>query len=141
MQRGRHPVSAKIYALAFSARDKSVRAQGLRGETVEPREIKRPQRRFWLWIGDRRITIDRVGETVFIDDETTDDPVIADIRNFYKVELWTRDDRIERTLFAGMCLDRARAVFADYARRRPAARLTIRQRSRLLDQWPKAYVR
>jgi hypothetical protein len=34
-------------------------------------------------------------------------------------------------------LDRARAVFADYARHRPAARLTIRQRSRVLDQWPK----
>jgi hypothetical protein len=104
---------------------------------VESREIKRPQRRLWLWIGDRRITIDQVGETVFIDDETTDDPVIADIRNFYKVELWTRDDRIERTLFAGTSLDRARAVFADYARRRPAARLTIRQRSRVLEQWPK----
>jgi hypothetical protein len=28
-------------------------------------------------------------------DETTDDPVLADIRNFYKVELWTRDDRID----------------------------------------------
>jgi hypothetical protein len=28
--------------------------------------------------------------------ETTDDPVVADTRNFYKVELWTRDDRIER---------------------------------------------
>jgi hypothetical protein len=29
------------------------------------------------------------------------DSVIADVRNFYKVELWTRDDRIERMLFAG----------------------------------------
>jgi hypothetical protein len=60
-------------------------------------------------------------------DETTDDPVFADKRNFYKVELWKRDDRIERMLFAGTNLERARAVFADYARRRPAARLTIRQ--------------
>jgi hypothetical protein len=36
-------------------------------------------------------------------------------------------------LFAGTSLDKARAVFADYARHRPAARLTIRQRSRVLD--------
>jgi hypothetical protein len=66
-----------------------------------------------------------------------DDPVIADVRHFYKVELWTRDDRVERMLFAGTSLDEARAVFADYARHRPAARLTIRQRSRVLAQWPK----
>jgi hypothetical protein len=63
-------------------------------------------------------------------DAMTDDPVVADVRNFYKVELWTRDDCIERMLFAGTSLDKARALFADYARRRPAARLTIRQRSR-----------
>ena len=72
-----------------------------------------------------------------MEEEITDNPVTADIRNFYKVELWTRDDFIERMLFAGASLDRARAVFADYARQRPAARLTIRQRSRVLDQWPK----
>jgi hypothetical protein len=40
-------------------------------------------------------------------DETTDDPVIADNRNFYKVELWTRSDVIERMLFAGTSLDKA----------------------------------
>jgi hypothetical protein len=49
-------------------------------------------------------------------DDMTDDPVIADKRNFYKVGLWTRDDRIERMLFAGTSLERARAIFADYAR-------------------------
>jgi hypothetical protein len=38
------------------------------------------------------------------DDETTDDPVIADSRNFHKVELWTGGDGIERILFAGTCL-------------------------------------
>jgi hypothetical protein len=32
--------------------------------------------------------------------EATEDPVIADIRNFYKVELWTHDNIIERMLFA-----------------------------------------
>lgn len=73
----------------------------------------------------------------FMQDETTDDPVLADRRNFYKVELWTRDDFIERMLFAGTSLERARAIFAEYARHRPAARLTIRQRSRVLTQWPK----
>jgi hypothetical protein len=70
-------------------------------------------------------------------DETTDDSVKANVRNFYKVELWTRDDFIERLLFAGTSLDRARVVFADCARHRPEARLTIRQRSRVLTQWPK----
>jgi hypothetical protein len=97
----------------------------------------RPRRRLWLWIGERKITFDLVGETMFVDDETTADPAIADIRNFYKVELWTRDDRIERMLFAGTSLDIARSIFADYARHRPAARLTIRQRSRVLALWPK----
>jgi hypothetical protein len=72
-----------------------------------------------------------------VDEETTDDPVIADVLNFYKVELRRRDHFVERMLYAGTSLDRARAVFAEYARRRPAARLTIRQRARVLDQWPK----
>ncbi len=104
---------------------------------MQPRKVGRPRRRLWLWIGERKITVDLVGESMFVDVETTDDLVIADTRKFYKVELWTRDDRIERMLFAGTSLERARAVFADYARRRPAARLTIRQRSHVLDQWPK----
>ena len=104
---------------------------------MQPRKIGRPRRQLWLWIGDRKITVNLVGETVFVDDETTDDPVIADVRNFYKIELWTRDERLERLLFAGTSLDKARSIFADYARRRPAARLTIRQRSRVLEQWPK----
>ena len=43
---------------------------------------------------------DRRGVTVSLE-ETTDNPVAADKRNFYKVELWTPDDRIERMLFGG----------------------------------------
>lgn len=43
--------------------------------------------------------------------ETSADPVKADMRNFYKAELWTWDDRIERMLFAGTSLDRARVSF------------------------------
>jgi len=69
---------------------------------------------------------------------TTDDPVAADLNNFYKVELWTRDDFIECLLFAGPSLETARAVFADYAMCWPAARLTIRQRMSVLAQWPDA---
>lgn len=42
---------------------------------------------------------------------TTADPVVADIRNFYKVELLTRDDLIER-----MRASIRRAAFADCAR-------------------------
>jgi hypothetical protein len=54
-----------------------------------------------------------------------DDPLVADRRNFFKVELWTRDGHIERLLFAGNNLDKARALFAAYGKRRPRARLTI----------------
>jgi hypothetical protein len=69
--------------------------------------------------------------------EETDDPLVADQRNFFKVELWTRDGQhIERLLFAGNSLDKARALFAAYSKRRPRARLTIRQRSRVVAEWP-----
>jgi hypothetical protein len=64
--------------------------------------------------------------------EETDDPLVADRRNFFKVELWSKDGQhVERLLFAGNSLDKARALFAAYAKRRPRARLTIRQRSRV----------
>jgi hypothetical protein len=40
--------------------------------------------------------------------EETDDPLVADLRNFFKVKLWTRDDQqVERLLFAGNSLDEA----------------------------------
>jgi hypothetical protein len=69
-------------------------------------------------------------------EETTTDPVLADVRNFFKVELWTPDDRVERMLYAGSNLDRARKVFADQIRRRPSSILTLRQRTRVLRKWP-----
>ena len=69
--------------------------------------------------------------------EETDDPLVADRRNFFKVELWTRDGlHVERLLFAGNNLDKARALFAAYGKRRPRARLTIRQRSRVVAERP-----
>ena len=45
--------------------------------------------------------------------EETNDPLIADHRNFYKVEKWTKDgSKVDRLLFAGSDLDKAREVFA-----------------------------
>jgi hypothetical protein len=45
-------------------------------------------------------------------DEETDDPLIADHRNFCKVEKWSRDGkRVTELLFAGSSLDKAKRVF------------------------------
>jgi hypothetical protein len=53
------------------------------------------------------------------DDETDEQP-IADHRNFYKVEKWSKDDqRIERMLWAGNSLDKAREIFNAEVKRRP----------------------
>ena len=42
----------------------------------------------------------------------TTDPLIADLRNFYKVEKWTRDEtKVDSMLYAGNSLGRARSVF------------------------------
>jgi hypothetical protein len=69
--------------------------------------------------------------------ETTTDPHYANERNFYKVELWTKDDqRVARLLHAGNRIDKARDVFAAAVKRRPRGRYTIRQRCRVLEQWP-----
>ena len=69
--------------------------------------------------------------------EETDKPLIADHRNFYKVERWSKDDqRIERMLSAGNSLDKAREIFDAEVKRRPRIRLTIRQRTRALQRWP-----
>ena len=59
------------------------------------------------------------------------------MRNFYKVEKWTRDGtKVASLLYAGNSLGRARAVFESAIKHRPRIRLTIRQRTRVLDQWP-----
>ena len=71
--------------------------------------------------------------------EETNDPLIADACNFYKVEKWTKDrSKVEHMLYAGRSLDKAREVFAEAIYHRPRIRLTIRQRSLVLEQWPKA---
>jgi len=68
--------------------------------------------------------------------EETDDPLYADQRNFYKVEKWDTDGkRVQMLMFAGNNLDKARSIFAEFISRRPGARLTIRQRTRVLTEW------
>jgi hypothetical protein len=70
-------------------------------------------------------------------EQETDNPLLADERNYYKVEKWTRDGvKIERLLYAGNHLGRAQEIFANAIRHRPRIRLTIKQRSRVLQQWP-----
>ena len=70
-------------------------------------------------------------------DETTDNPLYADDRNFYKVEKWTKDGtKVDRLLYAGNNLEKAQEIFAEAFKRRPRIRLTIRQRTRVLQQWP-----
>ena len=74
-------------------------------------------------------------------DEETEEPLIADRRNFYKVEKWTKDgSKVDHMLYAGSSLDKAREVFAEAIYHRPRIRLTIRQRTLVLEQWPKPEV-
>jgi hypothetical protein len=45
-------------------------------------------------------------------DEETDDPLIANDRNYFKVEKWTKDgSKVDRMLYAGNSLLRAESVF------------------------------
>jgi hypothetical protein len=72
------------------------------------------------------------------DYEETDDPHYADRRNFYKVEKWSRDGlRVELMLYAGSSLDKARRIFERATKHRPRVRLTIRQRMRVVEVWPR----
>jgi hypothetical protein len=58
-------------------------------------------------------------------DEETDEPLIADHRNFYKVEKWSRGgERVTELLFAGSSLDKAKRVFDRWAKHRPRIRMT-----------------
>jgi hypothetical protein len=71
-------------------------------------------------------------------DEETASPAYADERNFYKVELWTVDEQhIIDLLYAGNNLEKARDIFAWFIKKRTGVHLTIRQRTRVLDRWPK----
>jgi hypothetical protein len=59
--------------------------------------------------------------------EETDDPLHADRRNFYKVEKWSRD---------GQRVEEMQRIFERFITKRPRSRLTIRQRTRVLQEWP-----
>jgi hypothetical protein len=63
------------------------------------------------------------------------EPLLADHRNFYKIEKWTKDGRVERMLYAGSNLNEAREVFTAAIKHRPRIRLAIWQRTRVLDEW------
>jgi hypothetical protein len=68
--------------------------------------------------------------------EETDDPLYADKRNFYKVERWTGDGtKVDSLLYAGNNLEKACDLFAKTIKHRPRIRLTIRQRTRVLDEY------
>jgi hypothetical protein len=41
-------------------------------------------------------------------------------------------------VFAGGGLDKARRIFERMVKHRPRIRLTIRQRARVLDEWPRS---
>jgi len=70
-------------------------------------------------------------------EEETDNPLVADHRNFYKVENWTKDGgKVDRLIYAGNNLEKAREVFENAIKHRPRIGLTIRQRTRMLRQWP-----
>ena len=57
--------------------------------------------------------------------------------NFYKVEKWTKDgSKIERMLYAGSNLDKARKIFVTTVKHRPRIKLTIRQQTRVLQRTP-----
>jgi hypothetical protein len=55
-------------------------------------------------------------------DEETDEPLLADHRNYYKVEKWTKAGRVERMLYAGSNLAKARDIYAAAVKHRPRAR-------------------
>jgi hypothetical protein len=70
-------------------------------------------------------------------DEKTDHPLLADDRNVYKVEAWSWDGRcVDALLYAGNSLGKAQEIFVTTIKHWLGIRLTIRQRSRVLEQWP-----
>jgi hypothetical protein len=65
-------------------------------------------------------------------DEEPDNALYADHRNFYKVEKWKKDGmKVDRLLYAGNSLEKARELFDDAVEHWPRIRLTGRQRTRV----------
>jgi hypothetical protein len=59
-------------------------------------------------------------------DEETDEPLLANTRNYYKVEQWTKANWVERMLYAGSNLAKAQAIYFAEIKHRPRIKLTIR---------------
>jgi hypothetical protein len=67
-----------------------------------------------------------------------DNPILTNENSFYQVDKCTKDGTtVEQMLYAGNNLDKARRIFECTTKHRPRIRLTIRQRMRLLDEWPR----
>jgi hypothetical protein len=65
----------------------------------------------------------------------TNEPLVADNRNYYKVGKWTKDGtKVDGLLYAGNNLAKARELYASAIKHRPRIRLTIRQKTRVLEQ-------
>jgi hypothetical protein len=93
--------------------------------------------RMRFFTGDKEASALALGAVMNnLPDEETDEPLLADDRNYFKVEKWTKTGRVERMLYAGNSLLRAESVFQAAIKHRPRIRLTIRQRTRVLQQWP-----
>jgi hypothetical protein len=45
--------------------------------------------------------------------------------------------KVDRLLYAGSNLDKAKEIFAEAIKHRPWIRLTIRHVTRVFDQWPR----
>jgi hypothetical protein len=79
-------------------------AQGRR--LGSPPGLKSSIEYFAMLVGIGRTLYGSPASTPMSDDEETNDPLVADIRNFFKVEKWTQDGmHIERTL-CGLCEER-----------------------------------
>jgi hypothetical protein len=88
-------------------------------------------------VGIGRTLYKSLAGTPMSDDEETNDPIVADVRNFYKVEKWTQDGmKVDSLLYAGNNIDKARETFANAIKHRPRIRITIRQKTRVLQRWP-----
>jgi hypothetical protein len=67
----------------------------------------------------------------------TDRPSVADLHAYFKVELWTKDGcKIQRMLWAGNGIEKARSIFKEAVKRRPRGRYTIRQYTCVLEKCP-----
>jgi hypothetical protein len=70
--------------------------------------------------------------------EETFDPKYADERNFYKLEIWSKDGQhLTGMLWAGNKLEKAHELFNAFAKKRPGSHVIIRQRTRVIAEWPK----